>query len=226
MDLPETGGTYTAVSGSWNQTAYKACPAGTPDSSHTTWVGIGGGASLLQAGTVLFRNSNNDGRDTKNGMVQPFYEAISSDSSKSIRLTALPRGDMLIYPGDKIRSIVNYNPSTHATTFSVYDSTTGDDYSPAVMYLDSTFYSAKNATFIDERLRYGSQDSPLRQFNAGHVQWNDALAQPAGQTGYVPFGQRRSTKINMVGNDGNTLATMTYGQGTFTDTWVACGQLE
>jgi len=60
----------------------------------------------------------------------------------------------------------------------------------------------------------------------GHVQWNDALAQPAGQTGYVPFGQRRSTKINMVGRSGNTLATMTYGQGTFTDTWVACGQLE
>jgi len=36
-------------------------------------------------------------------MVQPFYEAISSDSSKSIRLTALPRGDMLIYPGDMIQ---------------------------------------------------------------------------------------------------------------------------
>jgi len=39
VDLPETGSTYAAVSGSWNQTAYKACPAGTPDSSHTTWVG-------------------------------------------------------------------------------------------------------------------------------------------------------------------------------------------
>ncbi len=35
----------------------------------------------------------------------------------------------------------------------------------------------------------------------------------------------------MVGEAGNTLATMTlatmtYGQGTFADTWVACGQRE
>jgi len=105
---------YTAVHGQFNQTAYRDCPSGTPPSSHSTWVGIGGGATLIQTGTALGRESKST------DMVRPFFEAISQDPKKSVPFTSAPRGKMTINGGDPIDASVDYNyPGQGSVTSSI-----------------------------------------------------------------------------------------------------------
>ncbi|MGE5392438.1 MAG: G1 family glutamic endopeptidase [Candidatus Saccharibacteria bacterium] len=118
-----TGGTYTAVSGSWTVPKVTADTAGNYLSADTAWVGIGGvlGKDLIQAGTQAITEPS--GRIT----YQAWYEMLPDNSQP------LP---VDIRPGDSVSVSIDRKKSNQ-WSIDFNNTTTGENYSLDVAYVSS-----------------------------------------------------------------------------------------
>lgn len=175
-----TGGTYTAVSGTWKVPTVAA--SGTPGAD-ATWVGIGGVTStdLIQAGTQA---------TAEGGSVR--YSAWVETLPQASQTVPLA-----VSPGDTVSvSIAQQSGGAWLTTFN--DATSGQSYQTTETYASSR----SSAEWVEEAPAGGRYVLPLDQFDS--VQFTagstvkdgkqDTIAQAGGQA------------ITMVSAGGQTLA--------------------
>ncbi len=178
-----TGGSYTAVSGSWT------VPQFTPDASFgmdATWVGIGGVRSrdLIQAGT----------QQVVSGSGATQYEAWIETLPQVAHPVALA-----IHPGDSVTvSLVEQSPNQWLVSFS--NTTTGQTFQQNVSYNSSH----SSAEWVEEAPSAGRGTIlPLDDF--GKIDFTGGSAVRDGQT--VSIAASGARGITMLGASGQTLAT-------------------
>lgn len=175
-----TGGTYTAVTGTWKVPQVAATSAG----SDATWVGIGGVTShdLIQAGTEAMVPGD--------GSVQ--YEAwieLLPRTSHPVPLT--------VSPGDSVTvSLTQQGTGTWLVAFK--DNTTGQTYQTTEQY-DSSLSSAE---WVEEAPSGGRRVLPLDQF--GSVQFSAGSTVKGGATDTIAKAGGRS--ITMADRYGQPIA--------------------
>jgi hypothetical protein len=181
-----TGGTYTAVSGTWS------VPQFSPDGTFgidAAWVGIGGvrGRDLIQAGT----------QQTVSGAGSTQYEAwieMLPGASRPVPLR--------VHAGDSV-SVSITEQSTDEWTIAFTNSTTGDTYQTTEQ--DQSMHSS--AEWVEEAPSGGGRGGgggvlPLDNF--GTIQFSDGSAVKDGQT--VSIAGANARAITMVGNGEQALA--------------------
>jgi len=142
-----TGGTYTAISGSW--TVPSVSDSSDNLAADASWIGIGGVSTddLIQVGT---QNIVQDGQVSSGS----FYEELP-DSSETI-------SSITVNPGDTITASVQESEGGE-WLISIKDVTNGESYSNTVYY-DS---SESSAEWIEEApSEDGSSIIPLDQFGS------------------------------------------------------------
>jgi hypothetical protein len=176
-----TGGTYTAVSGTW--VVPQVAPDGASGAS-ATWVGIGGAGSrdLIRAGT---EESESGGRVTH----QAWIELLPA-ASQPVPL-AVKGGDTV--------SVSIANKGGNAWQISIKNLTTGKSFDRTVSYA-SSFSSAE---WIEEAPSSGRRTVALDDF--GRVQFLNGSATKDGRT--VTIAGSGAQPISMSGPGGQRLAT-------------------
>ncbi len=176
-----TGGTFTAVSGTWTVPQVSGTKPGAGDA---TWVGIGGERSrdLIQAGTdatVL-----GAGRVRFSAWIETLPQA-----AQTVPLT--------VGPGDTVTvSLTQQEAGVWAITFENH--TTGQRYQTTVRYSSSL----SSAEWIEEAPSGGRRTLPLDDF--GTVQFRNATAVEDGRR--VTAAQAGARPIAMVDRGGQVLA--------------------
>lgn len=155
----QTGGNFTAVSGTWTVPSVSASNAAL--TGDATWIGIGGTSStdLIQVGTENI---------IVNGQLQQgvFYELLP-DTSQTITEVPAAAGDVIH------ASITQTSPGQW--TISVENTTTGQSFTQPVTYTSS--YSS--AEWIEEAPTSQAGIMPLDDF--GSVTFHDVQAVEDGQ---------------------------------------------
>ena len=177
-----TGGTYTAVSGTW-KVPQPASTASTGASA--TWVGIGGVNSndLIQAGT----------QEVSNGSGSVHYSAwieMLPQVSRTVKLT--------VSPGDSVTVSITQQQAGQ-WLISLKNNTTGQSYQTTVQYRSSL----SSAEWINEAPSSGRRIVPLNDF--GTVQFTAGSAVKDGKT--VTIAGAGAQPIAMMDAQGNTVAT-------------------
>lgn len=179
-----SGGTYTAVSGTWTVPQFSPSSAAGADAA---WVGIGGTTSrdLIQAGT----------QQTVSGSGATHYEAwveMLPQASHPVPLT--------VNPGDSVTVSITQQGSPDQWLIALTNNTTGQTFQVNEQYTSSM----SSAEWIEEApsaLR--GRQIPLDDF--GTIAFSDGSAVKDGQT--VSIAGAGAQAITMVGRGGQTLAT-------------------
>src|SRR5579862_4353119 len=194
-----TGGTYTAVSGTWTVPQVDGASAAGADA---TWVGIGGVQSrdLIQAGT--------EATATGSGRVR--YDAWVETLPQVSHPVPLP-----VSPGDSVSvSISEQSPGQWLVNLK--DSTSGQSYQVTEQYNSSH----SSAEWIEEAPSGGRQQVPLDNF--GTVSFSDASAVKNGQTvtpaqasaqpiTMIDFSRQPAATPSALGSDGKTFSVSRTG---------------
>ncbi|MBV9545504.1 MAG: flippase-like domain-containing protein [Chloroflexi bacterium] len=177
-----TGGTYTAVSGTWTVPDYSAGSSGGVDA---TWVGIGGVSSrdLIQAGT----------QQASSGSGQTQYQAW---------IEMLPAAShpvpLAVRPGDSVSvSIDEQNTGTWQISFT--NNTTGQTYQTSVQYTSTN----SSAEWIEEAPSAG-RGGILPLDNFGSVNFTAGSAVKDGQS--VSIASSGARAITLIGANQQPLA--------------------
>jgi len=176
-----TGGTYSAVQGTWTVPQPNASGPG----ADAAWVGIGGVTTrdLIQAGT----------EETLTGPGQVSYDAW---------IETLPRVSkpvpLAVHPGDSI-SVSLTQQSAREWLVSISNNTTGKSWQQAVAYNSSN----SSAEWVEEAPSNLRGLVPLDAF--GSVSFSGASAVKNGQT--VSIAQAGAEPITMIAATGDTLAS-------------------
>jgi hypothetical protein len=176
-----TGGTYTAVSGSWTVPQVTAASGSGADA---TWVGIGGVRThdLIQAGTEA---------TVTGGRVR--YDAWVEMLPQSAQRVAL-----VVNPGDSISVAITQQADT-TWLIAFQNRTIGQDYQVTETYTSSR----SSAEWVEEAPSTGQRLVPLDDF--GTVQFQAASAVKDGQQ--LAIAQAGGTAITMIDRSGQILAT-------------------
>jgi hypothetical protein len=170
-----TGGSYTAVSGTWT------VPAFSPDGTFgidAAWVGIGGVHSrdLIQAGT----------EQTVSGAGRTQYEAWIETLPQASRTVALS-----VHPGDSV-SVSIAEQTTNNWLIQFQNNTTGQSYQETVAYTSSH----SSAEWVEEAPSAG-RGGVLPLSNFGSIDFTNGTAVKDGQTVTIASaGARPVTMIN------------------------------
>jgi Peptidase A4 family len=197
-----TGGSFTAVSGTWTVPQVKAdSSAGSADA---TWIGVGGVTNddLIQAGTEA----------TVNGAGQVTYSAwveLLPQPPQDVRLT--------VRPGDVVSASISQQ-STGTWRISIVDQTTQQSYQTTVQYqssLSSVEWIEEAPSIVSGRAHVLTLD------DFGTVSFEGATATLNGQQ--VTLATAKSKPINMYDRSGTITTTSTAGSdgSSFTVTRVA-----
>ncbi len=179
-----TGGTFTAVSGTWT---VPAVPSANSTEADATWVGIGGVEShdLIQAGTQALIN----------GSGAPAYQAwyeILPNTTQQVPLS--------VSPGDSMTaSIAEAATGSGEWNVSIRDNTTGQSYSTTLSYNSSQ----SSAEWIEEMPSDGSSFVPIDNF--GTVSFTGATTVENGNT--VSMTGAGATELTMVNGAQQALVT-------------------
>jgi hypothetical protein len=180
-----SGGTFTAVSGTWTVPAVSGSAAGTSPRADATWVGIGGATTtdLVQAGTQA---------TVQGGVVQ--YSAWVETLPQPSRDVPLA-----IKPGDTVTVTLTQQPGG-VWNITIRNATSGGVYNGTVTYASST----SSAEWIEEAPTAGKGVVLLDRFGAVH--FTKASTVKNGQT--VTPAAAGATAVTMVNNKSSvTLAT-------------------
>src|SRR6266851_776433 len=180
-----SGGTYTAVSGTWT------VPQFTPDSpagADAAWVGIGGVTSndLIQAGT----------QQTVSGSGSTQYQAW---------VETLPQAShpvpLAVHPGDSVSVSITQQPQAQDQWLVAFtNNTTGQTYQVTEHYTSSM----SSAEWIEEAPSAGrGRQLPLDNF--GSIDFSAGSATKDGHA--VSITGSGATAVTMVGRGGQRLAT-------------------
>lgn len=177
-----TGGTYTAVSGTWT------VPQTTSDGSfgsEATWVGIGGVRSrdLIQAGTET--TASNSGRVRYQAWIELLPRA-----SHPVTLT--------VNPGDSVTVSISQQ-SGDQWAIAMKNNTTGQEYDTTVTYQSSL----SSAEWVEEAPSGGRRVLPLDNF--GSIQFTGGSATKDGKT--VTIAGAGARPITMIDASGQPIAT-------------------
>jgi hypothetical protein len=178
-----TGGTYTAVSGTWTVPQFKSSESSF--GIDATWVGIGGVRTrdLIQAGT----------QQTVTGNSRTRYEAWVETLPRASRPVALR-----IYPGDSITvSITEQSANVWLIDFT--NNTTGQTLQQTEQYTSSH----SSAEWVEEAPS-GGRGGLLPLDNFGKVEFNNGSAVKDGTT--VSIAGANAHAITMVGPNDQALA--------------------
>ncbi|HVO28568.1 MAG TPA: G1 family glutamic endopeptidase [Candidatus Paceibacterota bacterium] len=183
-----TGGTFTAVSGTWT---VPAVAAATSTEADATWVGIGGisGQDLIQAGTQAVVD--------RSGTVsyQAWYEMLPQ-ATQQVPLT--------VSAGDSMSASLTETSAGTATTpaqwqVTIRDNTTGQSYQASLAYSSSL----SSAEWIEEMPSDGAGFVPLDNF--GSVPFLNGMATKNGTP--LTISGAGGQALTMVNRSGNTLAS-------------------
>lgn len=179
-----TGGSYTAVTGTWTVPQYSAEG---PSGIDAAWVGIGGVRSrdLIQAGT----------QQTVSGSGRTQYEAWIETLPRSSRPVPLR-----VHAGDSI-SVNISEQSTDQWLIHFSNNTTGQTYDTTQTYTSSH----SSAEWVEEAPSAGGRGGgvlPLDNF--GTIQFSGGTAVKNGQT--VDIADSGARAITMVGSNDQVLA--------------------
>jgi hypothetical protein len=177
-----TGGTFSAVSGTWTVPEFKSDGSFGVDAA---WVGIGGvrGRDLIQAGT----------QQTVSGSGSTQYQAWVEMLPSASRPVPLR-----VHAGDSVSvSIAEESPDQWSIAFT--NSTTGQTYSTTEQYRSSH----SSAEWIEEAPS-GGRGGVLPLDNFGTIDFSGASAIKDGQT--VSLGGLNARAITMVGSGNKALA--------------------
>jgi hypothetical protein len=180
-----TGGTYSAVNGTWTVPEFK--PDGT-FGIDAAWVGIGGVRSrdLIQAGT----------EQTVSGSGSSQYEAWIEMLPRASRTVPLA-----VHPGDSV-SVSISEQSTDNWLVAFQNNTTGQTYQENVQYASSH----SSAEWVEEAPSAGRGGVlPLSDF--GSINFTNGSAVKNGQT--VSIADAGARPITMLGNGNQALAVPT-----------------
>lgn len=183
-----TGGTFTAVSGTWTVPQSQGTSGATSRgglATSATWVGIGGVTSrdLIQAGTD----------ETVLGSGRTRYEAWIELLPRASHPIALD-----VSPGDSITvSIGKQGDGQWQIAFK--DNTTGQTYQTTVSYTSSL----SSAEWVEEAPSTGRSVLPLDNF--GTVQFSGATTTENGKT--ETLSQAGAQAITMIDRYGNPIAS-------------------
>lgn len=176
-----TGGTYTAVSGSWTVPQVTAASVSGADA---TWVGIGGVTShdLIQAGT--------DATVTGGRVRYTAWVEMLPQSAQQVPL--------VVNPGDNI-SVAITQQADGTWLIAFQNQTTGKAYQVTETYTSTR----SSAEWVEEAPSSGRQVVSLDNF--GTVQFQAASAVKDGQQ--VSIAQANGKSITMIDQTGQILAT-------------------
>lgn len=177
-----TGGTYTAVSGTWTvpQTA-----AGDSFGSEATWVGIGGVSSrdLIQAGTETTAASS--GRVRYQAWIEMLPQA-----SHPVTLD--------VSPGDSVTVTISQQTGDQ-WAIAMKNNTTGKEYDTTVTYQSSL----SSAEWVEEAPSGGRRVLPLDNF--GSVKFTGGSATKDGKT--TTMAGAGAKAITMIDSSGQPVVT-------------------
>ncbi|MDB5180210.1 MAG: hypothetical protein JWN12_842 [Candidatus Saccharibacteria bacterium] len=176
-----TGGSFTAVSGTWIAPSPTATST-TVESGDGTWIGIGGlsTSDLIQVGT--------QNTISPSGIVSTtgFYELLPA--------SAVGIGSLTITPGDTISASITQT-ATSQWTISLTDVTTGQTFSTSVSYVSSL----SSAEWIQEDPS-NPDGSLVLLDNFGTVQFSNATTIMNGTT--MSAAASNASQITLVGQGG------------------------
>jgi len=177
-----TGGTYTAVSGTWSVPQFS--PDG-PAGIDAAWVGIGGVRSrdLIQAGT----------QETVTGSGSTQYEAWIEMLPRSSRSVPLQ-----VHAGDSVTVSIS-EQAADQWLIQFTNNTTGQTYQTTQQYASSH----SSADWVEEAPS-GGRGGVLPLDNFGSIQFTEGSADKNGQT--VTIAGAGAKAITMVGNSEQPLA--------------------
>jgi hypothetical protein len=176
-----TGGTFTAVTGSWMVPQTEASGAA---GASAAWVGIGGVRSrdLIQAGTQV--TASGTGRARYSAWIETLPQA-----SRNVPLT--------VRPGDSVTvSIADQGADTWLVTLS--NDSTGQRYDETVQYASSR----SSAEWVQEAPSAGRGTVPVDDF--GTVTFTNGSTVKDGKT--IDLARAGARPITMIGADGQPLA--------------------
>jgi hypothetical protein len=177
-----TGGSYTAVSGTWTVPQFNS---DSPSGIDAAWVGIGGVRSrdLIQAGT----------QQSVSGSGSTQYEAWIEMLPRASRPVPLS-----VHAGDSVTvSLSEQSPDAWLIQFT--NNTTGHTYQTTQQYSSSH----SSAEWVEEAPS-GGRGGVLPLDNFGTIQFSDGSAVKDGQTETI--GQTGARAITMIGNGNQALA--------------------
>src|SRR5918911_1298026 len=177
-----TGGTYTAVSGTWNVPQFS--PDG-PAGVDAAWVGIGGVRSrdLIQAGT----------QQTVTGSGSTRYEAWIEMLPRASRPVPLS-----VHPGDSVTVSIS-EQSADEWLIDFTNNTTGQTYQTTQQYSSSH----SSAEWVEEAPSAG-RGGVLPLDNFGTIEFSGGSTVKDGQT--VNIADAGARAITMIGNNNQALA--------------------
>jgi hypothetical protein len=177
-----TGGTYTAVSGTWSVPQFSADTAFGIDAA---WIGIGGvrGRDLIQAGT----------QQTVSGNGSTQYEAWIEMLPQSSRPVPLS-----VHAGDSV-SVSISEQATDQWLIAFTNNTTGQTYQRTEQYASSH----SSAEWIEEAPS-GGRGGVLPLDNFGSIDFSAGSTVKDGQT--LSIAQSTARAITMVGSNNQALA--------------------
>jgi biopolymer transport protein ExbD len=180
-----TGGTYTAVSGTWTVPQFNS--ADTTFGIDASWIGIGGVRSrdLIQAGT----------QQTINGNGRTQYQAWVEMLPRASRPVALS-----VHPGDSV-SVSISEQSADQWLIEFTNNTTGQKYQETQTYRSSH----SSAEWVEEAPSGGRGVLPLSNF--GSIEFSSGSTVKDGQTLSIAAAGARA--ITMVGSNEQALAVPT-----------------
>jgi hypothetical protein len=178
-----TGGSYTAVSGTWTIPQFAA---NGPSGIDAAWVGIGGVRSrdLIQAGT----------QQTVSGSGRTQYEAWIEMLPRSSRPVPLQ-----VHAGDSV-SVDISEQSADQWLIHFVNNTTGQTYDTTQTYTSSH----SSAEWVEEAPSSGGRGGVLPLDNFGTIQFSNGSATRDGQVVNVASSGARA--ITMIGNNSQALA--------------------
>ena len=177
-----TGGTFTAVSGTWNVPQFSADGSSGIDAA---WVGIGGvrGRDLIQAGT----------QQTVSGSGSTQYEAWVEMLPRASRPVPLR-----VHAGDSVTVSIT-EQATDQWLIEFSNNTTGQTYQQTQQYSSSH----SSAEWVEEAPS-GGRGGVLPLSNFGTIQFSDGSTVKDGQT--VSIAATGARAITMVSNNDQALA--------------------
>ena len=178
-----SGGTYTAVSGTW--TVPQVDTTG-DTAGDVTWVGIGGVGSrdLIQAGTQAIDNGSGNIR------YQAWYELLPGTS-----VTAA----LDVQPGDSVTATIERQGTTDNWAITLLNNTTGKSFAKTVVYASSL----DSAEWIEEMPYSNIGLIPLDNF--GEIQFTSGWTVKDGQK--LSIADSGAQTITMLNRAGEALAT-------------------
>ena len=179
-----SGGTFTAVSGTWKIPEISSTSTAGADA---TWVGIGGVGSrdLIQAGTQ--QSASGSGSSRYEAWVETLPQA-----SHPVPFT--------VHPGDSVTISITLQPQTQDEWLIAFKNNTTSQTFQVTEHYSS---SRSSAEWIEEAPSAGRGQVPLDNF--GTVNFSDGSAVKDGQT--VIIGQAGASPITMIGRGGQPLAS-------------------